>query len=106
MSEAEDGGPHERLVGRLRNVAAWHTPGGPTPKERFCKMTACLNAVAELDRLRAERDALALLLGECADDLETEIHCRLSGDKATLRLELPHRAKRKLRELGLLTPNA
>jgi hypothetical protein len=61
---------------------------------------------AELGRLRAEVEALALLLGECADELETEIHCRLSGDKATLRLGLPHRAKKKLRELGLLTPNS
>lgn len=60
----------------------------------------------DLDRLRAERDALALLLGECADWLETEIHCRLSGDRATLRLSLPKRAKAKLRALGLLTPNA
>jgi hypothetical protein len=61
---------------------------------------------AEIDRLRAQRDLLALLLGECADELETEIHCRLSSDKATLRLELPHRAKAKLRSMGLLTPNA
>ncbi len=63
-------------------------------------------AANTIDRLRAEVEALALLLGECADELETEIHCRLSGDKATLRLGLPHRAKKTLRELGLLTPNA
>lgn len=73
----------------------------------YAERAAALEQQAE--RLRAQRDALALLLGECADELETEIHCRLSGQTATLRLELPQRAKAKLREIGLphgLPPNA
>jgi hypothetical protein len=61
-------------------------------------------ATDEIDRLRAEVEALALLLGECADELETELHC--TGRASKRSLDTPHRAKAKLREMGLLTPNA
>jgi len=46
-------------------------------------------AHSELDRLRAENEALADCLRECADDLESEVNARASG-------ELPRRVERDL----------
>lgn len=39
------------IVERLRLVAAWHTPGGPTPKEPRGRIdNLCLAAIAEIER--------------------------------------------------------
>lgn len=39
------------IVERLRLVAAWHTPGGPTPKEPRGRIdNVCLAAIAEIER--------------------------------------------------------
>jgi hypothetical protein len=92
MSREVPEGPHERTVGR------------DVPTHYPLSIDGLMAAVADVKRLRAVVEALALLLGECADELETELHC--AGRASKRSLDTPHRAKAKLRELGLLTPNA
>lgn len=72
MSDANGGGPHERLVGRLRELADAVTHGRdvvareftmrvPAEPERDADMVLS-NAADELDRLRAENEALRAAL--------------------------------------------
>jgi DNA repair ATPase RecN len=53
---------------------------------------------SELDRLRAENEALSECLRECADDLESEINARAGGDLPR-RIERDLEPVRKAREL-------
>jgi hypothetical protein len=46
------------VIERLRLIAAWHTPGGPTPKHKPDKQATCAEAADEIERMRQtdERD--------------------------------------------------
>lgn len=53
---------------------------------------------ADRDRLRAENEALAALLTQCSDDLESEVEARRGGD-VPRRIERDLEPVRKAREL-------
>lgn len=69
------------IVERLRLVAAWHTPGGPTPKEPRGRIdNVCLAAIAEIERQANLIERLKVITSELADDLESEAQQRWGYD--------------------------
>lgn len=65
------------LVERLRLIAAWHKPGGPTPKEKLPKRTkTCLEAADLIETQAREIERLTLTVR------------KLQGNQAALEAEL------------------
>lgn len=62
------------LIERLRLIAAWHKPGGPTPKEGMPNRTkTCLEAADRIAALEADNARLMGLVKEAGDHMAEQI---------------------------------